>query len=162
MRTRIREALFQIIVDYVPQGRFLDVFSGSGAIGVEAVSRGAAHATFVENNRKVAAILERNLDALYLTPRTTIARIDPYKTQVPGDPYDVIFLDPPFPHYEDDKHDPWGLAVQLASSDRLAPGGIIGMEYPRYLRPPAAPEGCEESLVRRYGDTTIVLWEKSE
>ncbi|MEM7164915.1 MAG: 16S rRNA (guanine(966)-N(2))-methyltransferase RsmD [Planctomycetota bacterium] len=162
MRTRIREALFQIIVDWLPKARFLDVFSGSGAIGVEAISRGAVRTTFIENNRKVAAILQRNLDALSLRALTEILQVDPYTTPISGGPFDVIFLDPPFPHYEpEDPHDPWELALQLAASDHLASDGLIGLEYPRYLRPPAPPAGCEEFLVRRYGDTSLALWRKS-
>ncbi len=159
MRSRIRESLFSILGDEVRGARFLDGFAGSGAIGCEAASRGARHVLFVENAPAVLAVLRRNLDRLALGPRALIANVDLYH-ELPADfgPFEVIFLDPPFCDYRSAAHDPWQLAFRLARNDAVCPGGVVGVEAPAELRPPAAPPELTEEVDRRFGDTRIVLW----
>ena len=160
MRTRIRESLFAILGESLAGARWLDVFSGSGAIAVEALSRGARRAVLVENDRGVLRILERNLQRLRLETRTRIVRQEAYSARrLAEEPFDVIFLDPPFGDFGPGPPDPWALVERLAGSE-LAASGVIGLECPGRLEPPRTPTGCEVLTNRRYGDTRLVLWRR--
>ncbi|MBR6230004.1 MAG: 16S rRNA (guanine(966)-N(2))-methyltransferase RsmD [Eubacterium sp.] len=94
---RIKETLFNILQDEIPGCRFLDLFAGSGGIGIEALSRGAAEAVFVENDRRAWQCIETNLSKTRLDHQAEIIRGD-----VMGalgrfkDPFDIIFADPPY------------------------------------------------------------------
>ena len=98
---RIKETLFNMIQDHIYGSRFLDLFSGSGAIGIEALSRGASEAVFVENNRQAVDCIKSNLK---------FTRLNEYGRVIPGDvfhalarleteaPFSIIFMDPPYDH----------------------------------------------------------------
>ena len=97
---RIKETLFNIIQGDLPGCRFLDLFAGSGAIGIEALSRGARQAWFVEKNPKAAAIIRQNLTFTRLADRARVMETDvisglsSLKSQ--AEPMDIIFMDPPY------------------------------------------------------------------
>ena len=98
---RIKETLFNMLSGSLPGSRFLDLFAGSGAIGIEALSRGAAYAAFVEQDERALRCIRRNLDFTHLTERAEVlAGTVPAslaKLQVRGaSPFDIIFLDPPY------------------------------------------------------------------
>ncbi len=103
---RIKETLFNILNPYIPGARFLDLFAGSGAIGIEALSRGAKNATFVENNRKCVDCIKDNLkhtklidDAVILNKTAQMA-LEELRNK---EPFDIIFMDPPYDNlYERD------------------------------------------------------------
>ena len=99
---RVREAIFNLLVNGgygapLQGARVLDLFAGTGALGLEALSRGAAHATFVENGKVGLALLTRNIALMRAEAQTTVLRRD---VRALGDPpgagYDVVFLDPPY------------------------------------------------------------------
>ena len=160
MRSRIREALFTILGESLNGARFLDVFAGSGSIAIEALSRGASEALLVENHPEVLRVLRRNLDDLALGERTRIAVMDIYRSLPTIDsPYDIVFLDPPFPNFKNESLDPWQLAMRLVDSPLLAPGGIIGLEHPSKLDAHPPPNGFSELTSKAYGDTSLVLWQ---
>lgn len=167
MRSRIREALFQMLGPEIRGARFLDVFSGSGAIGFEALSRGAGQAVLLETDAEVLSVLERNRRELGLIRRSEIWSHDAYGEQLPPGPFDFVFLDPPFPDFDspgdsdDPGPQPWDLAARLAV-ELLTPGGVLGLEYPRYVHAPEPPAGVRERTQKRYGDTRLVLWEADE
>jgi 16S rRNA (guanine966-N2)-methyltransferase len=94
---RVKEALFSILADRLDNANVLDLFAGTGALGFEALSRGAAHATFVEQHRPTAAALRDSADALGLTDRTTVLAMasDRAARMVEGR-YDLVFADPPY------------------------------------------------------------------
>jgi 16S rRNA (guanine966-N2)-methyltransferase len=94
---RVKEALFSILADRVADANVLDLFAGTGALGFEALSRGAAHATFVEQHRPTAAALRGTAHALGLTDRTTVLAMpaDRAARMVAGR-YDLVFADPPY------------------------------------------------------------------
>ena len=103
---RIKETLFNMINVYIPGARFLDLFAGSGAIGIEALSRGASEAVFIDNNRKCIDCIKANLKFTKLEDRASV-----YNTTAVGaitmmedeDPFDIIFVDPPYDNlYERD------------------------------------------------------------
>ncbi len=96
---RIKETLFNILQPEIPGCRFLDLFSGSGAIGIEALSRGAKEAVFVENQRKAWSCIKDNLNCTRLTGSSRVLLMDALQAlyQMNGEPaFDIIFMDPPY------------------------------------------------------------------
>jgi 16S rRNA (guanine966-N2)-methyltransferase len=124
---KVREALFSILAARIPDARVLDVFSGSGALGIEALSRGAAHATFIEVDREASQCLRRNLERLALMDRATLVEGDARRLlrrdgpgELPG-PFEAIFVDPPY-------CEPVDPVLMLDLARRLAPGGRLVIE----------------------------------
>lgn len=98
---RIKETLFNMLQDEIYDSRFLDLFSGSGGIGIEALSRGAAEAVFVENNRKAVECIHGNLQFTKLTGQARVLALDVFQalTRLEGEaPFQIIFMDPPYDH----------------------------------------------------------------
>ncbi len=154
---RVRESLFNLLAhgDYPPiQGaRVLDLFAGTGALGFEALSRGAVRALFVDDGAKSRALLRENTDKLAMTGQSKIYRRDATRMgENRGDPYDLVFLDPPYGK---------GLGEKaLASSERggwLAEGAMVVWEDSAEISPPA---GFILKDQRKYGDTRIHLLRK--
>ena len=146
---RVREALFSVLGDRVEGARVLDLFAGSGALGIEALSRGAAAATFVDRAPKAIAAVRANLDALGID--APVVRADAAaalrNAQMRGDAYDLVFLDPPYRQAAEA-----GPALSTALAPVLKPGARVVTESDR--RSPLAlafPQTDE----RRYGDTLI-------
>ena len=96
---RIKETLFNIIRDYVYDCSFLDLFAGSGQIGIEAISRGAGHAIFVEKDRRIAELIKKNLEKTRFTGQGRVLRADVISAmpQLKSEgPFDIIYMDPPY------------------------------------------------------------------
>lgn len=96
---KIKETLFNMIQWDIPDARFLDLFAGSGAIGIEALSRGAKDATFIDNNTKAIKVIEENIDHTGLKDKSRIIKGDVpeiIENQLKGYKYDIIFMDPPY------------------------------------------------------------------
>lgn len=96
---RIKETLFNMLNTQIPGCRFLDLFSGSGAIGIEALSRGAESAVFVEQNRRAAQCIQQNLSFTRLKDRAVLMQTDVCSAlrKMEGEkPFDIIFMDPPY------------------------------------------------------------------
>lgn len=98
---RIKETLFNMLQDELYDSRFLDLFSGSGGIGIEAISRGASEAVFVESNRKAAECIRGNLEFTRLAGQARVLTMDVFQalTRLEGEaPFQIIFMDPPYDH----------------------------------------------------------------
>lgn len=153
---RAREALFNSLrgmVD-VEGARVLDLFAGTGAVGLEALSRGAADVTFVESDRGTCEILRRNVEAVGLDGATV--RRAPAGTVLAGgvdEPYDLVFADPPYAFPDDHLA---ALLAALAGSGWLAEGAVVVVERSARGAEPAWPEGVDLVTHRRYGEG--VLW----
>ena len=99
---RIKETLFNMLQPELADCRFLDIFSGSGGIGIEALSRGAAHAVFIENNKRACMCIRQNLSFTKLADHATLLDMDALQALIflekkPGqEPFDIIFMDPPY------------------------------------------------------------------
>lgn len=157
---RVREALFGRLGD-LKGARILDLFAGSGALGIEALSRGASEAVFVERSGAVAAVLRSNLDALGLTGSGRLVRAEAAagvrRLAQQGEPFDLALLDPP---YQDAAALQQALRA-LASSGILAPRATVMVEASKHA-PPILVEGLARVDERRYGDTVLHRFEPVE
>jgi 16S rRNA (guanine966-N2)-methyltransferase len=149
---RAREALFnalRALLD-VDGARVLDLFAGSGAVGLEALSRGAAAATFVESDRAAVAVLRRNVDTVGLPGASVLAR--PAASVLagePGAPYDLVFADPPYALSDADLD---VLLRRLVDGRWLAADALVIVERSARDEPLAWPDGVAPVMNRRYGE----------
>ena len=123
---RIKETLFNMISEYLADSNFLDLFSGSGAIGIEALSRGAAKAVFVEQSRKAAECIRENLQVTRLTDRAKLMEMDvmsALKRLEQTHQFDYIFMDPPYNQLLEKQ-----VLEYLSTSNLLSDDGIIIVE----------------------------------
>jgi 16S rRNA (guanine966-N2)-methyltransferase len=154
---RVREALFSALESWAGslEGlRFLDLYAGSGAIGLEAWSRGAAEVVLVESDRRTASLISRNVrevgcgDARVLAQSVTSALAG-----TPDGPFDVVFADPPYPLSDE------AVAADLAAlvaGGWLADDALVVVERGRRSPEPAWPDGLEGTRSKKYGET--ILW----
>ena len=146
---RVREAMFNSLfsLDAIEGARVLDAFAGSGALGIEALSRGALHATFVETGRNALAALRENLETLQLgaqgrvVPGDALAHLE--RTAAEGSHYDLVLLDPP---YGFDQWDELLAAVPV--------GARVVIESDREV---VVPDSWEVHRRKRYGGTVVTL-----
>ena len=157
---KVREALFNMLGD-INGKKVLELFAGSGAFGIEAISRGAEHVTFVDNNFKCAATIRSNLESLAIdSAHYNIIRSNaisaPSRLAKDGNRFDIVFLDPPY--YQD-------LAkkclISMDACDILSPNSVVLVEHfkkdviPQDFRTLAFEEA------RRYGDVTISIYRRA-
>jgi 16S rRNA (guanine966-N2)-methyltransferase len=154
---RAREALFNSLVAMldVDGARVLDLFAGTGAVGLEALSRGAAEAVFVESDRAALEVLRRNLDAVGLPGATVVRRpVAAFLGGTPGTtPFDLIFADPP---YALDDAVLAALLGNLVDGGWLADDAVVVVERSARGAGPTWPPGLTAVRDRRYGEG--VLW----
>lgn len=150
---RVREALFSAVESAMDLdgARVLDLYAGSGALGLEALSRGAGTATFVESDRGALDVLQRNVAALGLPG----AEVRPGKVGTvlavpPEEPYDLVLADPP---YRIDDAELGGVLAALAGWTR--PGALVVIERAQRSGEPRWPRVMVPMKVRRYGDTGL-------
>ena len=158
---RLREALFNILThayaDPVTGARVLDLFAGTGALGIEAISRGAAYALFVDQGVEARALLRDNVEALGLGGVTRIFRRDATKLgpSHPLEPFSLVFIDPPYGK---------GLAEKALLSAReggwITRGALIVVEEAAAVAF-KVPEGFSELERRRYDDTELIVMQLS-
>src|SRR6201996_634315 len=154
---RLREALFNILIhaygDPVTGARVLDLFAGTGALGIEALSRGAAFSLFIDDGAEARALLRENVTALGLGGTSRIFRRNATKLGPvhPLEPFSLVFLDPPYGR---------GLAEEALDSARsggwLMPNALIVVEESTKAGF-ASPDGFVERERRRYDDTEFIL-----
>jgi 16S rRNA (guanine966-N2)-methyltransferase len=180
----VKEALFSSIGSRVAGRRVLDLYAGSGALGIEALSRGAGRATFVERDPRAVSVIRRNLGATGLSGQARVVQgtVERFLSPPPGpshpsassappglrgpsgpagdEAFDVVLADPPY------ADDPAGVLGLLSASGVLAPGAVVALEVAASslpVEPPAGDGGDGGGLsvrtVRRYGDSAIVYAE---
>lgn len=153
MLDRVREALFSSIQGRLAGARVLDLFAGSGSLGLEALSRGAQHVRFVERGVPALEALRENVAALGVRDRVTIVADDAMKPATWGPAPDLAFLDPPYAVLQERR--PQLLSLAGALVRHVAPAGLVVLHTPRNALAPADVEGVR-ARVRRYG--TNDLW----
>lgn len=151
---RVREAIFNLLINAhgnpVAGARVLDLFAGTGALGLEALSRGAAEVTFIDDGTKALALLRANIAKMRAEGETRVIRQDVRKLSAnAGAPYGLVFLDPPYGK---------GLGeVTLAAAHAggwIAPGAMVVWEEGGAV---AVPDGFAQVDQRKYGDTVVTL-----
>ena len=157
MIARVREALYNILADRIVDARVADCFSGTGAVGLEALSRGARSVDFFESGRHAIGTLERNVSALGVKGQTKLHRSALPGAISSGEPWDVVIVDPP-----------WGkdlgrpVAAQVVSRQRITPDGVIVVSERFGLEGDDAfwlEAGLSVVDRRRYGDSSLVITE---
>jgi len=149
---RVRESLFNVLAggygDPAQGARVLDIFAGTGALGLEALSRGAATVSFIENGRKALGLLHQNIALCRTEDQTWIFKADARRPGVnPGAPHDLVFLDPPYGKGLGEA----ALAAALVGG-WIAESALIVWEESAGITPPDGFQLIEE---RKYGDTVI-------
>lgn len=159
MRDAVRMAMFNILGRRVENCRFLDLFAGTGSVGIEALSRQAANATFVEQLPAALRTLEKNLQTLGLLENSRVLAGDVFRVLNSlklGDPFDLIFVGPPYGKKLADQ-----TLQALAETAILSPDGLIIAEV--FRKEVLAPR--YETLIqideRRYGDNLIVIYRRA-
>jgi 16S rRNA (guanine966-N2)-methyltransferase len=153
---RAREGLFATVHSLLGDLdglRVADLFAGSGAVGLEALSRGAGHVLLVESSARAAKVIRTNVEALGLPGAELVTdRVERVVRQPPPEPYDLIFADPPYAMAAETV-----LALLDALRDHgwLAPGALVAVERATRGEPVDWPEGYTESRARRYGEGTL-------
>ena len=153
---RVREALFSTIESWcgsLSGLRFLDLYAGSGAVGLEAWSRGAGVVTLVEQDRRASGLIRSNARTVgFRAAHVVTASVAVTLRRSPTAPYDLAFLDPPYPQGTD--------AVEsdlqaLSDQGWLVPGALVAVERSSRSDPPAFPDGFSDVRERHYGETTL-------
>jgi 16S rRNA (guanine966-N2)-methyltransferase len=151
---RVRETLFNWLQAYLPGARCLDLFAGTGVLGFEAVSRGAASVTLVERDRSVCHALQQNMLKLDMADRVSLVNSDALDYLQTGcqQVFDIIFIDPPYGQ---------GLVATAISmidkNDCLKTGGLVYMEHESETDSPAIPENWMELKHKRAGQVSYYL-----
>ena len=150
---KLRETLFNILQARVEGSRVLDVFAGTGAVALEALSRGAASATCVESDRRAAGLIAENAALCRESERCVIIRDVVERALVkplPGGPFDIVVLDPPYDYAQLER------AVQDAAAQR-AEGGLVILEHASRVAPPT-PAGLALTRTVKAGDSALTFY----
>ena len=155
---RVREAIFNVIREKVPEARVLDLYAGSGAFGMEALSRGAQSAIFIDNNINSIKAIKANLSLLgYQAPRAQVFKKDGVKAiegfKKEGLVFDIIFMDPPY-HKGAAKN----ALIKISACDILAHRGFVVAEH--FTKDAMPDEAGRLKLLKRkkYGDTVVSFY----
>lgn len=153
---QVRIALMDTLMPWLPGARFLDLFAGAGGVGIEGLSRGAIDAVLVERDRRAAAALRENVEALGLAGVASVLQMDVQRAlarlAAEGQCFDVVFLDPPYGIEEA------GEALrEVAEHGLLAPRGTLVLET-SWRHPPGDVPGLVRAGERRFGETLVLCY----
>jgi 16S rRNA (guanine966-N2)-methyltransferase len=159
---RLRETLFNVLGERVVGSRFVDIFAGTGAVGIEALSRGAVEVVFIERYAPVAALIRKNLEALGVREGARVLPVDalkgleilvkdhPTSKELPH----AVFLDPPYSNAEDYHR----VLSFLGSATLLEEGGLVIAEHRRNFELPETVRDLLRVRVLRQGDATLTFY----
>ena len=150
----VKEYIFNVIRERVEGAEVCDLFAGSGSLGIEALSRGAAHATFVDLASESARIIGANLEALGIAADASVVREDAFRfaRRPPARPYDVVFCDPPYGFAGTEK------IIGDLIAGVVSPGGIVVVEHEAELSLPERIGPFLRLRQRSFGRTTISMF----
>jgi 16S rRNA (guanine(966)-N(2))-methyltransferase RsmD len=152
---KLRETLFNILAPRIDGAAVLDVFAGTGAVGLESLSRGAATAVFIEQDRRAAALIAENAELCGVTSRCLILRgkaEHALQHHLDYSPFNIIVLDPPY------EFEPMASVLESASR-HLAPDGLLVLEHASRCAAPQVP-GLRTMRTVRSGDSALTLFER--
>jgi 16S rRNA (guanine(966)-N(2))-methyltransferase RsmD len=158
----VREALFSILGNAIPGRPFYDIFAGTGVNGLEALSRGASAAVFIERDFRLGGEIEQHLRTFNVAEAGKVLRTDAYRWaelwQAPAEPVN-LFLSPPFADYQRRLDDLLRLVADLQR--KCAPGSVLALQSERHAALDQLP-GLEQWDLRRYGRNVLLIWVKEE
>ena len=154
---RVKEALFSILGDEVVGAVVLDLFAGSGNLGIEALSRGAKWCTFVEQGPRTVSVLQKNLGDLGLSEKSATLKIDAIQSlrllSKGEQPFDIIFLDPPYAYRKI-----WDVLYAVSEYPVLRSEGLVVWEHDTKKKPEERYGKLIRTLTKQYGDTSITFF----
>ena len=151
---KLRETLFNVLAPRISLARVFDGFAGTGAVGIEALSRGAKHVTFVDSDQRAVALIQANLDVCGIRDGYTIKRGEVATAlRAETEPFDLIVLDPPYGASD--------LSAALtAATDRIDDEGLVVLERATRRDPPV-PNGLQRTRDIKSGDSTLTFFRKA-
>lgn len=157
---RVKESVFNILMPYLADTNVLDLFSGSGNLGIEALSRGAARAVFVDQSRKCKNITIENLNKTKFTDKATVLNMDVNRAikylAEKGEKFDIIFMDPPY------NMNFLAKTIQLLDDfDIISEDGIVACEHQEDEKAPEESGRLKKVKSRSYGDTLFSFYERT-
>jgi 16S rRNA (guanine(966)-N(2))-methyltransferase RsmD len=163
---RLRETLFNVLGSGIQGSRFLDVFAGTGAVGIEALSRGAEHVSFIENHAPSAALIRKNLAALKVHSGVTVICADAIrgletleaKVKAATATYDYIFIDPPYAATADYSR----VLQKIGASNLLADREIVIVEHRKTFDLPESFDTLTRVRLLRQGDAALSFYRRQE
>jgi 16S rRNA (guanine966-N2)-methyltransferase len=153
---RVREALFELFASHdVDMSRVLDLYSGTGALGIEALSRGAEHCDFVESDSKTCEVIRENLTSTRLLDRGHVYPMSVARaaSRLKG-PYSLVVADPPYEYDRAEQE-----LIEIIESGLMAQEGTVAVEHSKRRDWPDSLAGKPQLLTRRYGDTALTLYQ---
>jgi 16S rRNA (guanine(966)-N(2))-methyltransferase RsmD len=158
---RLRETLFNVLSTGVEGSRFLDICAGSGAVAIEALSRGASHATLIEASGRACSVIKENLEAVGISSQSTLINRDAAaalkRLASQGRRYDIAFFDPPY----DSELYSRVLAI-LGREPLLEAGGILVVEHRAKTPPPVELPGLTLYRKLKQGESALAFYKKSD
>ena len=159
--SKVREALFDIIKEKIEGATFIDLYAGTGTVGLEALSRGAKKAIFVEQNDLRFKAIRRNADEFGFKEKALVVRGSVYeflkKSSAANESFDIFFLDPPYHSEEINK-----VLPLIGEKGLLSENGIVIVEHFFKKKMPETSDKLKISRSYRYGDTMLTLYRKVE
>ncbi len=159
MRDFVREAVFSMLGQRTAGARVLDLFAGSGSLGLEALSRGASRVVFVDRGSEPGRVIRDNLERLGMADRGLVVRAEALdylrKARFPERPFHLIFIDPPF---KIDVKYRQEMLKMLAQGGFLLPSAMVVMEAPLRSPPPDPPAGICFRERRKYGESAVDIY----
>ena len=151
---KLRETLFNVLSARMAGARVLDGYAGTGAVGIEALSRGAAHVTFIESDLRAARLIERNLQRCAVTDRHAIirARFTDAAVRLPPAAFDLVVLDPPYGRED-------VLSALEAAAPLVGPDGVLVLEHARRDGVPARAASVVKTRDILSGDSALTLYQ---
>lgn len=153
-----RETLFNVLGESVREARFLDAYAGSGAVGIEALSRGASDVVFIEHHRPAAALIHENLKLLGLRQGFHVIARSVWKTlerlEREGSQFDIVFLDPPYDEIRE-----YHRSLRILSRSRiLLPSSLVVAEHSRQCKLEERYGGIHLTRLMRHGDSQLAFY----
>jgi 16S rRNA (guanine966-N2)-methyltransferase len=159
---RLRETLFNVLQDRIEDSRFVDVFAGTGAVGIEAISRGAKEVIFVEKHRPTAELIRKNLELLEIRTGVRVLPIDAIRglqklaaeQTASSSLFDIVFLDPPYAAADEYEQ----VLTFLGDTVLLNPGGLVIPEHRRSLDLPETFGRLQAVRILQQGDASLTFY----
>jgi len=163
---RVREALFNVLQDSIKGKHVLELFAGTGAVGLEALSRGASLATFVERDKRVCRLIDRNIAHLGYKDRTEVWHLNVFrflsKIELEDRQFDIVFIDPPYDFFRSPGHRQRivGLLRDLGDAPWLDDEGMVVLQHSQQFSSPDGLGRLELVKEKRYGRSVLAYYRR--